>query len=371
MKIQNALIFLIIFAISLSLISCSTTYEPVESTEEEQKTVCTVSVGGETYHVRYELYRALFLTYKSEIDGENPELWEGEGAEALVEEINEKILARISDIYSVIHACALIGFDLYSREVEGTIEEFIKYSVEGGVYNGDTIEGYGSYEKYLAALKELGLNYSVQTLMFRYSIGLDALERYYIGTDDGVLSEDTPGEFTYTEESLRDFYFSEACVRVLRTYIQEAAVYDPEERIEKIRKAVMEAAPDGDVAVATAMIANGSLIAESEVFAGYVIAKHNLDLAYFGEMVDVTFALDEGEVSKAISIHDGRERAYYVLYRAEKSEEHFKDNYGSIAYVYLKDRLGELLEGYAVGLASSVKYTKAYSEIKHSEITME
>ena len=45
--------------------------------------------------------------------------------------------------------CKKIGFDIYSREVEDKIEENIRISVEGGSYGSSTIEGYGSYEKYL------------------------------------------------------------------------------------------------------------------------------------------------------------------------------------------------------------------------------
>jgi hypothetical protein len=157
----------------------------------------------------------------------------------------------------------------------------------------------------------------------------------------------------------------------LRTYIQTAVTNDPEGRINRIREAIVAASAEGETAVAIAMISNGSLIAESEVFNGYVIAKNNLDGAYFDKIVDAAFDLAIGEVSQPILIHDGREEAYYLLYRAEKSDKHFEECYSSIAYVYLKNTVGEMEENIRQELKASIKTAPKMNELDLSKITME
>ena len=365
---------LMLSATLLFTASCadSDPYPPVESTESEAQVLYTLTYGGKSYEVRYELYRALFLTYKPIVDGGDTEVWKDDRAAAATETVNKMILDRVSELYSVFAACEDIGVDLYSADVDSEVRELVRQSVEGGTHNGQAIEGYGSYEKYLAALKELNLNYSVQDLLYRYSIGIEKLEDHYIGSvkgDAGV--EVVPGAIEYTVDDVKAFYNSDACVRVLRTYIQTAVTNDPEGRIQRVREAIVAAAEDGEEAVAIAMIANGSLIAESEVFNGYVIAKNNLDGAYFDKMTDAAFALGIGEVSQPILIHDGREEAYYLLYRAEKSNEHFEECYESIAYVYLKDKVGEIEKNISNELKESINATSAMDNIDPTKITME
>ena len=158
---------------------------------------------------------------------------------------------------------------------------------------------------------------------------------------------------------------------MLYTYIQTAAFYDPEERIAKIRDAVLLAAPQGDAAVATALIADGGLIDEEKVFAGEIITRNNMEALYFSALVKAAFSLSEGGVSEAVPVHNGEESLLYLLYRAEKSEEHFTENRDTVAREYLKDRLGALLRGYGEEMTGAVEYSELYSTIIHSEISME
>ena len=139
---MKKIIALILILVSLiSICSCSKTYEPQESTAEESKTVMTLSINGKKYDVKYELYRAFFLNYKSEVDGGNAEVWSGENKSEYVDKINAIILDRIVEIYAAFAQCEQIGFNLYSSDVENKIQENIRISVEGGNYGNARTTG--------------------------------------------------------------------------------------------------------------------------------------------------------------------------------------------------------------------------------------
>ena len=367
---KSIICILLLFSMLASLVSCAKAkYEPVESTEEEARVIMTLEMDSKKYEVKYELYRALFLTYRSEIDGGDSSVWTGENKNEYIEKINDKILDRITDIYSVFALCDRIEFDVYSSSVDKQVEEYIRISIEGD----GGIEGVGSYEKYLEELKKMHMNYSVQDLMLRYSIATDAINKHYIGivdSDEIDSDEVTVGALEYTIDDVREFYNSDNCVRVLRTYLQANVSYNPEERAERVRQAIEDASANGEKAVAYAMIANGSLIAESEVEKGYVIGRHNLDPAYYGEMTNIAFDLDVGEVSPVIEVQDGSERVFYVLYRAEKSDENFEENYSHILYVYLTDTVGGLVDNAKDELAKSANWTDVMNTLEYSQIGM-
>ena len=85
-----------------------------------------LSIDGKTYDVRYELYRAFFLTYKNQVDGGNSSVWTSDEKDVYVEKINDLILNRITEIYSAFAICERIDFDIYSSSVEKKIKENIK-----------------------------------------------------------------------------------------------------------------------------------------------------------------------------------------------------------------------------------------------------
>ena len=113
-------------AVILLLTICITTlsgckknkYKPVESSEEEARVVLSLSLGGNTYNVRYELYRTLFLTYKSEFDGGDHTVWSGDKKEEYIERINERIVSEAAEIFAVFELCARLGIDCYTDDIE-------------------------------------------------------------------------------------------------------------------------------------------------------------------------------------------------------------------------------------------------------------
>ena len=365
---KRAIIGLLIFSILIALVSCGgdkTTYEPVPSTEEESRVVMTLDFGGNKYDVKYELYRALFLTYSDEISDGDDSVWSGPNKDMYTAEINELIVDRVSDIYSVFAVCEKIGFDLYSSKVDKRIDEYIKESIEGG----GSVIGYGSYEKYLEALEKMNLNYSVQTLLYRYAIGLEAIDEHYIGTFDAsdIDGEIKFGELTYDADDIKEYYYSDECTRVLRAHIQASSHYEPMEYAERVRDKMIEAADDGESAVANVVINNG-LTAPTEVQRGYVMGRYNLDSLYYSRLTEAALTLELGEVSEVISVHNGEEEILYILFCAEKSDEHFEEAYSEIAYVYLTNSVGEIINNSKIGLRESTEFTSVLEELDYSII---
>ena len=378
MKRLIALLLVLITVFSISACKKNKKYPPVESTEEEARTVMTLSIDGKTYEVKYELYRAFFLTYKSQVDGGNAEVWSGAEKAEYANRINDIILDRVTDIYAAFAICARIGFDVYSKDVEKQIQEYVKISVEGGTYGSKTMQGYASYDDYLAALKAANLNYSVQTLLFRYAIAVDAIDTYYIGTasPEDVNYDITLGALQCTKDEVRSFYFSDSCARVLRASFQKIVSYTPLEVAENLKIKMQTAADseygpeDKEAAVFTAIMSSGRYSNAAEIKSGYVMGKYNLERGYYGDMTTAVFELEEGEVSDPISIVSDAEDTYYVIYRTYKSEEHFQANYNSIRYVYLRNKVGQITYGAAEELKRSASFSDVLNNIDHSRIGM-
>lgn len=375
---KKIIAIILMLAAMLSVTACSKTYPAVESTEEESRVVMTMTAYGKSYEVKYELYRAFFLTYKSQVDGGDATVWSGENKDEYIARIDEIIIDRIADIYSAFAMCDKIGFNLYSKDVEKKIEENIRISVEGGSYGSSTLQGHESYDDYLASLKDMNLNYSVQTLLMRYAIAVDAIDTYYIGTasSDDIDANISIGALEYTKDDVRDFYFSDDCVRVLRASFNKEISYTPLERAEKLRDSLIEAAESKDTfeekekEVFNAIIRNGLYSNTAEIKNGYVIGRYNLERSYYGAMTDAAFSLEDGEVSNPIDVVSDMENSYYVIYRTLKSEEHFEANYESIKYIYLMNYVGEISHGAALELKNSIVYTDVLKNIDHSSISM-
>ena len=353
-------------------------YPVVDSTEEEAKTVMTLSIDGDTYDVKYELYRAFFLTYKNEVDGGHDAVWHGDDKDKYIEQIDEIIIDRVTEIYSAFAICKRIGFDIYSDSVESKIKENIRISVEGGSYGSSTIEGYDSYEAYLEALKSMNLNYSVQTLLFRYAIAIDAIDTYYIGTasSDDVDINLSVGVLEYTEDDVRSFYNSDNCVRVLRASFQKGIYYTPLEKAYELKDKIASAAngastlADKERAVFNSIVSSNLYANINELQNGYIIGRYNLERSYYGNMTDAAFTLAEGQVSDPIDVVTDVENSYYILYRTYKSDDHFENNYDEIKYIYLMNCVGKITYDVASELESSLSYTEFLQNINHSEIRM-
>lgn len=372
MKKTVCLILVLVISI-LALASCGNKYKPQSSTKEEASTVFVLNIGENEYEIKYELYRWLFLTHRDSVDGGDRSVWSGPDKNKYITKINTKILSYSTEIFAAFEMCERIGYNLYSNEVEDKIYEYIKISVEGGSVGGEYYPGIGSYDEYLALLKENYMNYAVQELLFRYAIAIDAINEHFIGTisqDDIDSGSISVGNITYTREDVEAFYFGEDSVRVLRHFIQDGIREDTAAYADLVRERILNASYLGHEEVVNTIMGNSNLASVTDVRNGYVIGRYNLEEVYYGEMTDYAFALSDGNVSPAFLVDDGETAGYYILYRAEKTEEHFESCYNSILYVFLKDRVGEKLHELKSELSEEIMMTQFYTELNHSNIAI-
>jgi hypothetical protein len=362
---KKILAFIMITAICLSLVACGNKYKPVESTAQERQTVYTMSIDGKEYKVAYELYRAFFLQYKSSVDDGDGSVWSGEKKDEYVAKINETIFSRIADIYAVFHACSEVGIDVYSDVVEETIEDYITVSIEGGSIDDMSFAGFdGDYGAYLAHLKENYMNYSVQALLYRYSIAYILLEDYYA---DKVTGEEN---VSYTREDVKAYYDSEECVRVLEAFLNTTTATDKlintPERAKRLRDGISKQQDEWDAG--TYMIAN--TLSSEALRDGMVIGKYSLDPAYYASLTEAAFSLGIGETSEVIEIVTGLSNGYYILYRAQKSEEHFEKCYEDIEASYILNTIGGVVSSRAEALKNSITTTEALIGLDYAGISM-
>ena len=370
MKKTVAFILIIISLLSVLLTSCGEDkYPEVKSTDEESETVMTIEYDGEEYSVPYELYRAFFLTYKSEFDGGDDSVWTGEDKLEYVEKIDAEITKKISEIYGAFHVAKKIGIGINSDDFNERIKEYIRISVEGGVIDSAIVKGFeGDYDKYLASLNEMNLNYSVQSLLFRYSLAIDEIYLYYSGNlDSEEFSENANvGHIEYSKSDVKDFYDSSESVRVLAAYFPKD--YFKLERVNEIRDTL--ASKNGEDEVAAAIIGYTTQ-AGSEVKAGELLGKHNLDRQYYGEYIDTAFSLSPFEVSPVIEVNTGYNDSYVILYKAAKTDSNFEENYSKAAYVYVQNEIGKILNSASENMLSGIKYTDYLQNLDRSLIKMD
>ena len=348
----------LVFASVLLLGSCGQKYEPVESTEEESRVVYTMTLDGVTYEVKYELYRMLFLNNKSLVDGGDDSVWSSDKRDEYIAEIDKIIYDRAAEIFSVFALARKLDISPYSVAVEDKIYEYIVLSVEG---NQADVQGHGTYEKFIASLKERNMNYSVMELLLRYSIVSSLVYEKYRGTTDKVLGE-LPGDIKIDRDEILAYYFGDECVRVLQIMSEE------HDRIVTHRERMSKKASDLDIALyivqsSTALATD--CIVDREV-SGLTIGKYSLDTYTYGGYADVVFALSEDELSEIIEV-DGR---YYVVYRLQKSEEHFERCFDSVKQSYIDNTVGKQFGVAKESLLDSLEIGKGYSNIDHANILM-
>ncbi len=344
-------------------------YPPVKSTDEEARLMMTMSYGDETYEVRYELYRALFLNYSSEYDGGDKSFWSKPESEDELAKINQKIISFAADIYAALHVARSIGFDPYSAEADELVYEYIEASVNGTEREDGSYVGYGGdYDAYLASLKAMNLNYSVQDLLYRYAICTDKINEYYAGTVDS--SNPTPdmqsGALTVTDELISSFYEGDDSARVLIITLDARSF--SEKRAGEIRDKIASFA---DVQSVVNYALGFTTTTEADVKRGVLIGKHSLDGAYYSELTDEAFGLEVGEASGAIMVSTDTSSNYYILYKVEKTDEYYADNRDDVKDVYIKNAIGKIIFDVKGALISSSLTSELYTSIDHSAIKMD
>ncbi len=353
------------------LSSCSENYPPIESSEEENRVVMTLRFEEEKYDVKYELYRALFLTLKPSVDGGDDSVWSGSDKQKYIDEINQKIIARVSDIFSVFSIAKEIGIDVYSKSYDKQVKTLVKASVEGGIVGDLSYEGFGGdYEKYLNSLKEIYLNYSVQDLMMRYALATEEIYYYYRGD---INNDANLGNLSYTKDDVKAFYDSEDSVRIRRLFLSSDSPSFTTERVQEIREKIAAATTEEEVIY---LMINYSLTADtgSEMKNGTIVGKHNLDSFYYQDFTDAAFTIPYFGTSEPIKVSTTINDGYFILYKTRKESTHFEECYEEIRNVYVENRIGEILDARRDALASGATDSLAssfFESLDYSKITMD
>ncbi len=366
---KKLLAIFIILASILSLASCGGGYSPVASTDEESRVVMTVSYEGEKYEIKYELYRALFLNLRKSVDGGDASVWTGDNKDDYISKIDELIKARAAEIYATLHIADKIGIDVYSAEYDELVSEYIAASVEGGFFGETEITGFdGNYEKYLAYLASINLNYSVQDLLIRYALATEDVFLYYAGNlgDKDFVEQTQIGKLEYTREDVYAFYDSDECARVLRITLPD---HYTTERIAEIQATLTEKAKIGESAVLAYMIQHTTAGA-TDIKNGEVIAHHSHDKEYYGDLVDAAFSTKPGHVSDVITIFSGTKDSYTIIYRTEKNALHFNTCYDDIVSVYLQNEIGKIIDTDAENIKNGFTPKDILNELDRSKISM-
>ena len=358
-------LFLVIITLFLTLTACDGYYRPEESTEEQKTTVIKLTFGNETYNVKYELYRALFLSLRSEVDGGDEGVWQGGEKDKYIAMIDALVFDRITDIYAIFSLAKAAGIDVYSKEYDESVLEIVKASVDGGIIAGAEYAGFdGDYEEYLDSLREMNLNYAVQDLMIRYALAMDDLFYYYGGSAE---SGGANGALQYSREDVLAFYNSDACVRVYQLYLSKNKTSFTLESATTLRDKIASQ-PNEDMVVATMI---GSSTYGDNIKDGAVIGKYNLDEFYYKDLTDAAFSLAYYETSPVVEIASAVDEGFFILYRTAKTNEHFEACYDSIAEVYVEDVLGKMINDRADALLANLSKTDDYDSIVHAEISMD
>jgi len=366
---KKLLILTVALLTIFTLASCGKNkYEPVESTEEESRTVMTLSYGGKSFDVKYELYRMIFLTNRELVDGGDVSVWSSADKDEYVKKMDAIILDYVTEIYSALYLAQTIGIDPYSKDMDETVSEYVRISVEG---NGTDISGHGSYEAFLASLKEMNMNYSVQDLLLRYATVKEKIYEYYGGETDAVLG-DMKGELVYTREDVREYYESDDSARVLQLFF--AANVKDMQNMQSYRAALTERAGN-DESVAAYIInrcpiaLSGDILDENDEVVGITVGKHELDSLRYANYTEAALALQAGELSEIIEVMQD-EKYYYILYALEKTDGYFEDHYDRIEKSYVDHAIGKKLYDVKSALTQSATYSAVYSDISHGDISM-
>ena len=363
---KKLLLPIVIILSLLILVGCKDEYEPQKSTKEESRVVATVTVEGERYDIKYELYRALFLSNKAAVDGGDESVWSGENKDEYIDRINEIIFERAAEIYAVISLGRELGIDAYSKEIDEQIRELVRVGVEG---NGADIEGHGSYGKYLESLKKQGLNYSVHDLLYRYSIVLTKIEEYYKGTEDKALGR-LPGDIEIKREDVKAYYESDDCARIFHIYFEDGKSIYP----MSTYKAGLEGKSD-DLSAALYIIQNAPHIVYTDLLldegvTGIMLGRYTLDLRAYSEYTAAAFSLAAGSVSDVITVTDGT-KVNYLIYKLDKDNEHFDRCFDSVLNSYIDNEIGKSVSTIKGTLLSSLTKKDAYGDISHKDISMD
>lgn len=327
-------------------------YDQKESTEEE----LTIVLKMGTHDVPYELFRALFINRKAEIDGGNLSLWTGADAAQYHAKIMPLVLQDLAAIYATFDLAKEYDIDPFGDDVSEELSEQITISVDGGEWNGIAIKGFENYDAYLGSLATNGMNDGASRLLLRYQICENRLI--------DLLAVPYTSKYTYTEANLQALYESDDCRRFVLLYRETNTLgMTSEEHESVVLKGLEKLRAESDEVEIVKISKQYFQNSIAEIENGSFLTPNALGEQVWGEVLDAAFSLEVGEFSEPIAVTTAAQDFLYVVHRIEKNLSEYKKNAEDIEELYVRDRLyGDLKEKEAA-LLTSVVYTDFYSTL--------
>ena len=335
--IRTVSLLLLTALLLLSLTACGEKYKLRESSKKEATPVLTL--GEDT--VNFEVLYTFFMNQCDKIDGFTDSYFDGaEGPARFTATLNAAV-AEIAEIYAMFAVCRSVGIDPFSEDVEASIIESLKLTVEGGTMGENELYGFDDYDEYLDYIGEkFHMNDAVNRLMIRYALCEELLMDYY------------ETNHRYTDDDVAAYFASDDCIRVIwvsRT--EDAGMLSRTENLNIMARAREKLVAGNH---------SGAIQYSLEPTTDFYMGRHTMDDAYYSELIEVAYALAEGEVSDILDL--GVE-GLFVVKRLPKVASHLNEQHESITAIYLYDlQIARILEQ-ADELLQSIVYTDYYNTL--------
>ena len=339
------------------LIACGGEDYPQKASTKEELTAVLSFDGTE---VPYEMFRAFFLNYKAQVEEDTEGGFQGENAEEAWNKIMPLVLDDLAEIYAIFALCERYGIDPYSDKIDDALAEEIRISIEGGFYGEYRFEGYGSYDKYLAVLKESGMNDGASRTVLRYHLCEDELLK--------KLTIPMESAYEYTEHDVNIFFADESCVHVALLYREAASggmtAAENRERAEKGLRLLRESTSDTErLNYAVQYFSNSP----DDIRRGAYISPYAFSFVY-RDVINAAYSLEVGEYSDVIGVSAPMQDYYYVVQRLEKYGTDLFDREEDIEQLYLCDRFYRELDAVKTALLEKIAYEDFYHALYGTDI---
>ncbi len=299
-KINRIIAIMLALVISLaSLASCDGATSPIESSEDDLRTVMTV----DTYEVPYELFRYFFMNFKKQFESTDDSIWTGADSKDKKAELDASVVGAIRGVYAVLSLCSEYGIG----KDDAKIKEGVQTAID------ETVDSYGGEKAYV---KALGENYMTDSV-YRFLMAVDLCETELYNTmlDVGVI--DDSDEAALANINGPDF------IRTIQILIKNDAGDDIEENrktaeelLERIKKGEDMDTLIGRYSEDLSMTPDGYYSTHLELIEEYEEAAYKLEL---------------GEVSEVVETYVG----FHIIKRLSKEADYIEKNFNALKTQYL------------------------------------
>ncbi len=325
-RLISLFLTVVLILCSLSLFSCSDKYyDEVEPVGDEDEVILTTKYGK----VKYDLFRAFYLTYK------NGGYSHADSAKMAID--------NAVDILAVFALCEEMDIDTESNEIYNKVDDIIVACVDGGTVDGVEYSGYGSFDNYLLALSAMYMTDRVNRLITRYAIC------------EQMLSDKFAEKSTPTNEAVRDYFFSDDCIRI--TWF----VSEYRESADAAYSALSGVAGEDAITDVFVRYSLATISADSQKNGWYI--GRNETSQELKNVADKAFSMNVGEYSEVMLGGDGN---YYIVYRMEKISSYVDTNIADIKSSYIYNDMGKRLENYKNDARANASYSDFYTQIMAS-----